>query len=103
MKGMMTAKQLDRHERWWKGVFFCFAVLLMLELVYLCVVRPSAGAKITCWLIAPALAYVCIYAMRQLYAGGYSEKGPVDLADEPYYSPASTVLDLTDSSCGTDD
>lgn len=82
----MTAKQMDAHERWWKCALFCFAVLLMLDLVYLGVARPSGGAKIACWLIAPALGYACIYAMRQLYFGGSGEKGPVDLPDEPYHS-----------------
>jgi hypothetical protein len=98
----MTAKQSDAHERWRKGVFFCFAVLLMLDLVYLGVARPSGAAKIACWLIAAALGYACIHAMRQLDDGGFREKGPVDLSGEPYNSPVSTMLDLTDSSSDND-
>lgn len=103
MRSRMTAKQLGAHERWWKGVLFCFAVLLMLDFVYLCVARPSGGAKIACWLIAPVLGYACIYAMRQLYDGGYREKASLELSDEPYYLPVPHTLDRTDSSCNIDD
>lgn len=95
MSTRMTLKQAESLERRWKATFFCFALMLMLDLVYLGVARPSGKADIACWLIAAALLYACVYAVRALHRAGYTEEKSINL-DEPFRLPWTVPVDRSD-------
>jgi hypothetical protein len=48
-----------------------FAVVLMLDLVYLFTALPARGARLACWSIAAASAGACAFALRKLHDAGY--------------------------------
>jgi hypothetical protein len=96
MSARMTGKQMDALERRWKFILFCLAVMLMLDLVYLGVLRPRGGAKAICLLTAAALLGACIYAMRQLHGSRFSERNPETSSDELCDLPTLSLFDSDD-------
>lgn len=91
----MTAEQVESLERRWKGIFFCFALMFMLDLVYLGVWRTSGPAKAACLLIAAASLYGCVLSVRALRRAGYKEERSFNL-DERFHLPWTPPVDRTD-------
>jgi inner membrane protein involved in colicin E2 resistance len=90
----MTAKQMDAYVKRSKFYLFCFAVMLMLDGVFIGVLRPAGGTKVMCVLIAAASLAACLYLLRKLYQAGYKELNSGSLPGESDFPAQIVDLDV---------